>query len=219
MAPILSTLSHSIATASDIVDDNIIQFSAGMIAQAAALYGKRRRASDIASMNSRCGRKARTRERRTVQDQYRNMGPKYFRRAYRMEYESFWRLHDLLEEGIERARLNQRGYEVKGGREGGTYLPPPIPNGRIDSFVRLACALRYFVGGSPYDIMGKYGISYSEVLQSVWYVVDAVNKLRVFDIKYPESADEQRKIERQLSGLQYLCRCNRWHIDLDKETN
>eukprot|EP00956_Cyclotella_meneghiniana_P010394 scaffold14401_cov58-Cyclotella_meneghiniana.AAC.17 len=38
--------------------------------------------------------------------------------------------------------------------------PPPIPNGEIDSEVCLACALRYFAGGSPYDIMAKYGVSY-----------------------------------------------------------
>ena len=175
---------------------------------------------DKSSRWGRTGHKARPRERRTVLDQYIAMGPHYFRRAYRMEYPSFWRLHELLEEGIERARLNQRGYEKKGGREGGSYLPPPTPNGKIESSVRLACALRYFAGGSPYDIMGKYFISYSEVTESVWYVVEAVNESQIFDIKYPESAEEQRKIAREFQSVsaakfQYMRQCNRWHIDLD----
>ncbi|KAL3788639.1 hypothetical protein ACHAWO_011855 [Cyclotella atomus] len=42
--------------------------------------------------------------------------------------------------------------------------------------------------------MTNYGISHSEALDSVWYVVDAVNRTKGFDISYPESADEQQKI-------------------------
>jgi hypothetical protein len=58
----------------------------------------------------------------------------------------------------------------------------------------VRCALWYFAGGLPYDIMTNYGISHSEALDSVWYVVDAVNRTKGFDISYPESADEQQKI-------------------------
>ena len=32
------------------------------------------------------------------------------------------------------------------------------------------------------------------MLESVWYVVVAVNEFQMFDIKYPELAEEQRKI-------------------------
>ena len=206
MAPALSTSFHTTLTATDLIDDDIVGFSSKMIANVAEMHytQRRRRCRGSAKQSlrwNRLGRKARPRERRSVSDQYIAMGPQYFRRAYRMAYESFQRLHELLEDGIERARLNQRGYEVKGGREGGSYLPPPIPNGKIERSVRLACALRYFAGGSPYDIMGKYFISYSEVLESVWYVVQAVNELQIFDIKYPESAEEQRKIARQFQSV------------------
>ena len=207
MVPALSTSTSFLAVPANVVEeDDIIGYSCKMISDVAQMYHlrcRKRRRGDRSSRPrwSRIGRKPRPRKRLSVVDQYLSMGPQYFRRAYRMEYESFWKLHDLLEEGIERARLNQRGYEVKGGREGGMYLPPPIPNGKIESSVRLACALRYFAGGSPYDIMGKYHISYSEVLESVWYVVEAVNELQVFDIKYPESAEEQRKIAREFQKV------------------
>jgi hypothetical protein len=40
----------------------------------------------------------------------------------------------------------------------------------------LAAALRYFAGGSPYDIAGIFCISVTEVHQSVWRVVNAVKK-------------------------------------------
>jgi hypothetical protein len=37
--------------------------------------------------------------------------------------------------------------------------PRYSPNGPIDPDVRLACAIRWFAGGSFYDIMTTYGVS------------------------------------------------------------
>jgi hypothetical protein len=42
--------------------------------------------------------------------------------------------------------------------------------------------------------MSKYRIAHLEVTESVWYVVEAVNKLDKFKIKYPKSADKQDEI-------------------------
>eukprot|EP00970_Alexandrium_tamarense_P010348 scaffold2093_cov141-Alexandrium_tamarense.AAC.1 len=50
-------------------------------------------------------------------------------------------------------------------------------------------ALRYYAGGSAYDIMSSYGISHSELFESVWYVVDAVNAS--FNIEYPRNHSRQ----------------------------
>jgi hypothetical protein len=63
--------------------------------------------------------------------------------------------------------------------------PPPPPNGTISTSVCLACALRYYAGGSAYDIISSYNISHTELLESVWYVVDAINQTALFDISYP----------------------------------
>ena len=122
-------------------DDRIIQHSCALIAKAAAIAGKRRVSRHRIRAGRRC-RIERRRERRFVSEIYTGLGPDYFRRAYRMQYSSFWRLYDKLEEGIEQARLEHRGYEKKGGREGSSYLPPPVRNGNVHSSVRLACALR-----------------------------------------------------------------------------
>jgi hypothetical protein len=46
-------------------------------------------------------------------------------------------------------------------------MPLSPPNGKIHTSVRLACALRYSAGGSPYDIMSTYGISNTEQFDSV----------------------------------------------------
>jgi hypothetical protein len=158
------------------------------------------------------GRVARGRNRRSVEHIYCCLGPTYFRRSYRMPYETFLLLHEKLKEGIQRAfgvstakgesssaastrspsNLGKGNFKTKGGSP--NYKPPPVPNGLIATTVRLACAIRYFAGGSPYDLMAKYGISHSEVLASVWYVVEAVNSLRELFIQYPSGKEEQQQI-------------------------
>ena len=139
---------------------------------------------------TRLGKSPRFRIRRTVDDIYQCLGPIYFRRAYRMSYESFWQLHDLLSPAMKDVASSVRRYIPKRH----SYKSPPVPNGNISTSVRLGIALRYFAGGSPYDIMVKYGVSHSSMFESVWIVVEAVNATKSFDISYPSGHDEQRSI-------------------------
>jgi hypothetical protein len=62
---------------------------------------------------TRRGKSARKRARRSVAEIYHCLGPIYFPRAYRMSYDSFWRLLDLLEVKIEEAAAAIRGYLPK----------------------------------------------------------------------------------------------------------
>ena len=125
IVPTLSTLSNSINPASDVVVNNIILFSCNMITQVAALF---------------CKKGGRVIWHQCIADAVIKHIPENII-LFKINTET-WALNIyLLEEGIEWARLNQRGYKVKGGSEGGTYLPPPIPNGRINSSVQLVCAL------------------------------------------------------------------------------
>lgn len=55
-------------------------------------------------------------------------------------------------------------------------------------------ALRYFSGGDPKDIGPNHGVHWTEVLKSVWYVVDAIHKASSMNIKFPASHAEQKKI-------------------------
>ena len=147
-----------------------------------------------AERQRRSGRFPQPRKRIQVSEVFDVMGARIFRRAFRMSFDGFWRLHSILLPHISSAIDESSAYERKGGRDGGRFLLPPIPNGPITTSVRLGAALRYFAGGSPYDIVSMFGISYSEVLASVWIVVDAVNKCPQFQISYPETLEEQRKI-------------------------
>ena len=120
---------------------------------------------------------ARTWRRQFVVEVYRNLGSSYFRRAYNMTYESFCHLHHKRSPGIKAAARVLRKYQLR-GLQSSISKPPPVPNGPIPSSIRLACALRYFAGGSPYDLMSVYGVSHTIILDSVWCVVEAINQLR-----------------------------------------
>jgi hypothetical protein len=162
-----------------------------------------------------------SRERRSVFDVYQGLGDLYFRRAYRMSYTSFLRLHEKLRDSILTSvrvlnstkkdcrmvaqcdtrtaghgptRGNYSPKVVSPASTNTVYKDPPVTNGAIETSVRLACAIRYFAGGSVYDLMIKYGISNSAIYDSIWVTVDAVNRLPEFFIKYPDDHDEQRII-------------------------
>lgn len=105
-----------------------------------------------------------------------------------MSCASFWCLHELLEEELGSVVSKLWQYEPKEN----AFQSPPVPNGLISTSVRLlAIALRYFVGGSSYNIMAKYGVSHTSVFDRVWIVVECVNSLPFLYISYPSGHDEQ----------------------------
>ena len=87
-------------------EEEIILSGCKLVIMAAKIIGTRHR-------RTRQRRTALFRVRHSVESIYRGMGDKYFRRAYRMNYESFCNLHDKLEDGIELFRLKSRGYNKK----------------------------------------------------------------------------------------------------------
>ena len=136
------------------------------------------------------GRSFRQRTRRSVDEIYHQLGPLYFRRAYRMKFETFQRLADDLRPYILKAAGHKEGVPSR-----------HVPNGRISPDVRLACAIRWFAGGSPYDMMTTYGISHTDTINSYWYVIDAINKHPQFNITYPADHDAQHAIAQGFSKV------------------
>jgi hypothetical protein len=106
-----------------------------------------------------------------------------------MTYSNFCHLALLLSEGIILA---------SGQKEESSLVAHHVHNGRTMPEICLACALRWFAGGSAYDIMTTFGISHSEVFTSAsWFVVQAVNSLKEFDIVYPSSRSQQATSNRR----------------------
>lgn len=110
-------------------------------------------------------------------------GDYFFRRVYRMTKESFNELRDILKPRLEAIFFPGRG----GSRN------PATSNYLICTKMRLSMALRYFAGGSPYDIMLTHGVSYKSVFISVWGVVDAVNSEGKMAFHFPDH-DAQTEI-------------------------
>ena len=140
---------------------------------------------------------ARKRTRRSVQEIFDCLGPAYFRRAYRMTYESFRVLHgkigNLIRKFVAQGVCGHKGKRT-GRKVGAAGTPPPVRNGPISSSSRLGIAIRYFSGGDPVDMMVNYGIGFTDVFVSVWSVVMAINRCPEFYILYPQSHEEQMKI-------------------------
>ena len=156
---------------------------------ASAKKTKARKKGSCRNSRTREGLQKRKRSRRSVEDIYNELGPGYFRRAYRMKYESFTKLVDIL----------------------APFFPPKdssmaLVNGMISDSIRLAMSLRYFAGGSPYDIATTFGVAVSEVYVSVWRTIDAANCCPQFAIEYPASYNEQQSIAKgfeEVSGVDF----------------
>jgi len=126
------------------------------------------------------------RVRRPVSSIFQELGESYTSRAYRMTALSFWTLHRLL--------YLHMGYDQYPSLHSKKMNRNGAKNGRIHSTHRLSIAIRYFAGGSPYDIALMHGVSHTEVFRSIWTVVDAVNKCPALDISFPNDYDAQRNL-------------------------
>ena len=156
---------------------------------------------DDSDDDPRLGTKARVRKRQYVTKIFNEHGPIYTRRAYRMDASAFWKLEALL-----RPRMIKRKSRVVSLKHDGSYKRrnDGARNGRISTAIRLSAALRYFSGGRPDDISISHGISHSEVFNSVWIVVDAVNTTKELSFHFPSDHEQQRRIAK---GFKARSRC------------
>ena len=148
-----------------------------------------------------------------VKDIFTPLGPRNFRRAYRMRKATFYRLHTILESDLKKHFFPKEGGKRSPGKS--TYL--------INTKMRLSMALRFFAGGSPLDIMLNHGVSFSSVFTSVWGVVDCVNRSEALRFQFP-STNEQELIcngFKSMSGASFANVIGvimvRWYTHMDTE--
>ena len=133
------------------------------------------------------------RKRRTLQSlkkEYESL----FQCAYRMDYIAFKSLHRLLQSGIQEYLINER--EINDGNNGLEFY---MRNGRITTEIRLACALRYFAGGSYLDIMLSHGIGKTDLYRSIWAVVHATNACTPLQFSFPTTSAQCESIASEFS--------------------
>ncbi len=159
-------MSHSLNEFASVL--NTVANAVAVVAHQVILRRRRHRMTD--HDGSPLGRSFRTRRRRSVRDIYEELGDVYFRRAYRMKFDTFNRLASMLSPYIVASsgkKQSSRNYQH---------------NGAISPEVRLACALRWFSGGSIYDIMTTFVIGHTDAINSCWFVVDAINHATQYSI-------------------------------------
>ena len=98
-----------------------------------------------------------------------------------MDETAFWRLCRLIRPymSVKQPVSKGRGARKKNGAKNGV-IPTPT---------KLSAALRWFAGGSAYDIAVAHGISHTDVFRAVWRVVDAVNKCPELSFNFPGPHD------------------------------
>ena len=141
-------------------------------------------ADDDCKPVGRLGASTIKRTRKKVEDMWRELGSDA-RKAFRMNLDTFYLLHDILEPKL---------LEIFGKSD----CPEQITNGEISTKLRLSAALRYFAGGSVWDIQLTHGLSRNSVYQSVYGVINAVNASDYFSFnedgaEFP-THNEQREI-------------------------
>ena len=163
------------------------------------------------------------RVRRSVRSIFREYGPIYARRAYRMDKPAFRNLQRLLEPALTSKHSRKKRIGSSSLLYGTSSSATGATGGDIPVDAKLSIALRYFAGGDPYDIMISHGVSHSAVYLSVWQVVDAVNNCPQLAMKFPEDLSQQKKLAREVSTeerrwfLQLRC-CYGRHAHLDEQT-
>ena len=82
-------------------------------------------------------------------------------------------------------------------------------NGAITNKVRLGCSLRYFAGGSSYNIASMFGNSVSIIYKSVWEVAGTLKNTLDLDISCLLSFQKQKNIangfKKKLSAMIDCC--------------
>ena len=91
-------------------------------------------------------------------DIFNQLGDYYLPRAYRMDKDTFYKLHTILE-----PLLNNHFFPREGGNRD-IYSNPYL----IKTEIRLSIALRYFAGASPHDLVITHGVSMTSIFFSVW---------------------------------------------------
>ena len=105
-----------------------------------------------------------------------------------MDYTAFHHLHELLKNGISEYIQKDQSRRSNGGK------CFHYCNGEITTEIHLACALRFFAGGSYLDITISHGIGKTDVYRSVWVVVHATNSCKDLEFHFPMTHEQCKQV-------------------------
>ena len=135
------------------------------------------------------------RTRRSIWSIMEELGVYGTRRAYRMKRDSFFALFRVLVPHMKGSKGSRKKSGTGPTRRERKY--DGATNGIIPKTSRLSMALRWFAGGSVWDIALVHGVSVSEVYESVWIIVDAVNACSSLRLQFPQTHEKQQEAARE----------------------
>ena len=112
-----------------------------------------------------------------------------------MDYASFQHLHDLLKDGI--VQYIQASNSSPNYSQNQSFF---VCNGNITTEIHLACALRYFAGGSYLNITMSHAIGVTDFYLSIWAIVDATNRCPSLNFLFPTTESECQAISTKFSA-------------------
>jgi hypothetical protein len=137
------------------------------------------------------------RVRRSVWSIMEELGEYGTRRAYRMKRESFFQLFRLLEPHM----VTGSRKRPSSGKKRRSKKYDGATNGIIPKTSRLSIALRWFAGGSVWDIAIVHGVSVSAVYESIWIIVHAVNVCSSLRLQFPHTHQKQREAAQEFKKI------------------
>lgn len=120
-------------------------------------------------------------------DPLEELSDQQFREKYRMKKESFWKLHDLLANDLDKGASDSRGHEATA------------------SHTQLLITLRFYSAGTFQDLTGEtFGVSQSQVCKIIKRVSAVIAALAPQYIKLP-TAEEAKQVSicRQTSVITF----------------
>ena len=105
-----------------------------------------------------------------------------------MDYTAFHHLHEVLKNGISEYIQKDQSWHSNGGK------CFHYRNGEITTEICLACALRFFAGGSYLDITISHGIGKTNVYRSVWEVVHATNSCKELEFHFLMTQEQCKQV-------------------------
>ena len=133
--------------------------------------------------------------RKHIFDVFDQLGDQRTKQAYRMERECFKHLFLKLKPFIIQGSKTKRDPNTIYLRKERSNVG--ARNGLIAPSTRFALAIRYFAGGSHYDLAPLMGLSVSDSYDSVNIVIDAIHKCPEFNLKFPKTQEEQEKVAKE----------------------
>ena len=130
--------------------------------------------------------------RKSFADAIAMLSDRTFKRKYRVSKRTFSEILEKIKPSIEGRPRDHRCFNGSAGK--------------VDTDIKLACALRQLSGGSYLDVHSECGVSISTYYKAVWEVFEAIGDAYDISFPLPRPSDSQGEKTAKVQELGRLAR-------------